>query len=191
MSDPKPTEITLALAPRLVADLDELVAELKSSGPAYEFGVRGTREIAARVALLRGLNAGATEPRAAKSSSVSKQAPGHHRPEPEPEPEVDTEEFSVVLNEDGKIQPPAGWDVRAGELVPQEHMKAHAYYQEQGWSRMHGKLGDETIIFYWSDDPENQEARMWSGSDASGRGLVLQETPFGPGHIVPLGGAEV
>jgi len=192
MSDPEVIELTLELEPRLVADLDKLVADLKSSGPAYEFGVRVTREIAARVALLRGLNAGATgavsKVKAAQPRSESKPAPGHHKPEPEPE--VD-ESFSVILNEDGRIQPPPGWDVWAGELVPQEQLKVHSYYTEQGWSRMHGKVGDETIVFYWSDDPSNQEADAWSGSDMTGKQVVPQETPFGPGHIVPLGWAEV
>lgn len=186
MSDPKVVELTLELEPRIVEDLDRLVEELKSSGPAYEFGVRVTREIAGRVAILRGLNL--QKASAPVGGNASQPAPAHHRPEPEPEPVEEV--VPVVLSKDGKIKPPTGWDAWAGALIPQEQTKVHAYYSAQGWARMHGKLGDEPIVFYWSNDPNNQEISVWSGADMNGKKVVPQVTPFGPGHIIPLGWVE-
>jgi hypothetical protein len=187
MSDPEVIELTLELEPRIVEDIDRLVEELKSSGPAYEFGVRVTREIAGRVAILRGLHGAPVHQTNESTQPARAVENGVGRVEDEG---VAEEPVQYELNEEGKIEPPAGWDAWAGELVPQEQMKVHSYYSEQGWTRMHGKLGDETIIFYWSNDPENQEVSAWGGSDMNGRKVVPQTTPFGPGHIVPLGWVE-
>jgi hypothetical protein len=155
-----------------------LQGQLQNSESAREFGVDVTLEVAARVAMIRGLKAivrGSVPSPSAPSTSV------------EEESSDVPDEPVVESNPDGTVNIPSGWSAWAGELVPSEQATVHEYYVANGWKRMLGKVGDESISFYWSNRIENQRLAPWGSPDANGKSIVVQKTPWGPGHLVPHG----
>ena len=88
----------------------------------------------------------------------------------------------------GMVRLPEGWHQwGVGERIPEAQADIHSYYDRQGWRRYWGRAGDETMIFYWSPDPSLQDVVVYDGLDTSGKTIKVQETPYGPGHIVPHG----
>lgn len=153
--------------------LAALQGQLQESEPAREFGVDVTIEVAARVAMIRGLKAIVRPTPSVPEVSV-------------PAPET-SEVQEVEANPDGTVTVPPGWSAWAGASMPTEQATVHEYYVANGWQRMVGKVGDEAIVFYWADRLENQSLAPWGSPDSGGKTIVVQATPWGPGHLVPLG----
>ena len=153
--------------------LAALQGQLQESESAREFGVDVTIEVAARVAMIRGLKAIVRKTPSTPEVVAS-------TPE---KPEVQ----EVEANPDGTVSVPPGWSAWAGGLVPSEQATIHEYYVANGWQRMVGKVGDESIAFYWADRLENQSLAPWGSPDTNGKTIVVQATPWGPGHLVPHG----
>ena len=180
-------KVTLSLETEVMSQIDELVKEVASWPATQEFGVKVTREVAARVALLRGLQSlkksptpGLSEPPTPKSDGNS--VTNDIETEPESETPVDP---NVDRNPDGTIQRPNGWqEWSTRDRLPDEQDLLHTYYTAHGWKRMWGKVGQNTISFYWSDDESAQDLEAFVGGEEE---LMVQATPWGPGHIIPKG----
>lgn len=152
-----------------------LQKQLQNSESAREFGVDVTLEVAARVAMIRGLKA------------IVRPAATTAAPKVQEEETEAVDEPVVEANPDGTVTMPAGWSAWAGELIPSEQTTVHEYYVANGWKRMVGKVGDEAIAFYWSDRLESQSLAPWGSSDDNGKNIIVQKTPWGPGHLIPHG----
>jgi len=177
-------KVTLDLETEVMRQIDELVKEVASWPATQEFGVKVTREVAARVALLRGLQAlqksptpGPAEPPTPKSdgNSVAK----------DPESKPAAPDSNVSRTADGLIARPDGWEEwQSRDGLPDHQDLMHTYYTAQGWKRMWGKIGSSVINFYWSDDESHQNLEPFVGGEQE---LLVQSTPWGPGHIIPKG----
>lgn len=193
----KPSQLRLTLEKALLEKLDALVPRVSESVAVQELGVVVDRHLVARIALLRGIALMAEQdeivqhqPQAKpKATAVNDTTtpPGKHgqgQPSKQPEGESDMER-----NEDGTIKAPPGWTAWVGDRVPDTHSGLHDYYTASGWQRYVGKSGDETIHFYWSPDEALHGVPVYDIPDTKGKTVVLQETPYGPGHIIPYGWA--
>ena len=88
------------------------------------------------------------------------------------------------------VATPEGWNRwGSSERIPAAHTEVHEYYTANGWERFWGRAGDEVIAFYWSPDPELQGLSFYKSLDKDGKEIKLQDTPFGPGHMIPHGWA--
>ncbi len=190
-----PNEITLHLDAKTLEGLDKLVPMVADSAAAREFGIEVDRRLVARVALLRGLTAmlGAA---GTESAAVSVAPPPALALSPVDEASsspstADSVPDSVEmadLGEDGFFDLPEGWHVwSSGERIPDEHAEIHKYYAAGGWNRYWGRVNDEVIAFYWTPDPALQDYPSYKKADRSGKELNVQNTPYGPGHIIPHG----
>lgn len=167
-------DILLTLEDEVLRRLDAQVAVVAQGAAAREFGIKVTREVVARVALLRGLSV-------METGGVVVERP----PAVEEEAAVPAE---VEYAADGVVKPPEGWRRWSGnELVPPSQAKMHDYYITNGWWRYGGKAGDENMTFYWTSAREAQELPEWVNTDTNGKHVIVQQTPWGPGHIVPHG----
>ena len=174
-------KVTLSLEAEVMRQLDELVKEVASWPATQEFGVRVTREVAARVALLRGLQTLNKSPTPPKTSPVAVAESDEDIDVVEP-PTVDPD---ITRHADGTIQRPDGWqEWQSRDGLPNHQDLLHTYYTAHGWKRMWGKVGQDVITFYWSDNEQEQSLTPFVGGEQE---LMLQETPWGPGHIVPKG----
>jgi hypothetical protein len=167
--------------------LDRMIPIIADSAAAREFGVSVTREMVARMALVRGLQ----DLRPPPPASAPKPTP-HKSPTPAPETAEEAPPKPEAPRDNaGMIRLPEGWhEWGRTERIPEGHADVHSYYDRQGWRRYWGRAGDETMIFYWSRDPSLQDVEAYDGQDKSGKSLKVQETPYGPGHIVPHGWGE-
>lgn len=96
----------------------------------------------------------------------------------------------IVVGEDGLVATPEGWNRwGSSERIPAAHTEVHEYYTANGWERFWGRAGDEVIAFYWSPDPELQGLSSYKSLDKDGKEIKIQDTPFGPGHMIPHGWA--
>lgn len=177
------TALKLDLESDTLESLDRLVEVVAQWPSSREFGITVTRETVARIALLRGLDLVGQPAVVAGPSPVEVEVEETTAPVPLPDDEIER-------NGDGRIKPPAGWEKWAGSEVPEEQAGVHAYYQRLGWDRMIGSVGNESIIFYWTPDEVQQASAPYSGADVTGRRLLIQDTPWGPGHLVPAGWRE-
>ena len=176
-------DISLTFEDEVLKRLDAQVAVVSQGAAAREFGIKVTREVVARVALLRGLSVMETggvvmeRPQAAGRAAKEEAPPADEAP-------------SVEYASDGVVRPPDGWRRWSGnELVPPSQSKMHDYYITNGWWRYGGKAGDADMTFYWTSAREAQELPEWVNTDANGKHIIVQQTPWGPGHIVPHGWA--
>lgn len=192
----KPAPLRLTLEDELLVRLDALVPKVGCSAAAREFGIVADRHLVARVALLRGLSimeAGEVSGRVAPPPALHG---GSSSPEPEARPMASTSEPPlkakevIVVGEDGLVATPEGWNRwGSSERIPAAHTEVHEYYTANGWERFWGRAGDEVIAFYWSPDPELQGLSSYKSLDKDGKEIKLQDTPFGPGHMIPHGWA--
>ena len=182
--------IEIPVDDQILSKLDELVPVVSDSDAVRELGIVVTRATVARLALVRGLRDAnlappppGSAPRADRPSSPTPKAPAVPESEPAPEPEE-----KVAVDNAGMIRLPEGWHQWGHtERIPEAQSDVHSYYDRQGWRRYWGRAGDETMIFYWSPDPSIQDVVAYDGLDSSGKVIKVQETPYGPGHIVPHG----
>ena len=164
----------------LMKQLDLATEQMSKDPMIQDLGVRVNRGLAARAALVRGLRAmlsGQVEERAAKRVA---ERVDERVAEPEPKPE------DVVAEVDGMVQPPDGWNAWSpARKFPPSQQVLHDYYGSKGWTRMTGKIGVETLSFYWSPNKSLHGVESFPGTDASGRSIIVQDSPWGPGHIIP------
>lgn len=190
---PKDGTLRLNFEPAMLSRLDALVGPVSESAAVQELGTRVSRHLIARIALLRGLRtmedqykAGSeivshTEPTlksppAAKASGPAPQRQGElSNPTKKP----------VAYDDDGMVEVPDGWSLWQGNAVPAEHDEIHEHYTSRGLVRYTGVSGKEVIHFYWSRDPSMQDVDVFETPDIKGREMIIQETPYGPGHIIP------
>ncbi len=160
----------------LMRQLDQATALMAQDPMIQDLGVRVNRGLAARAALVRGL-------RAMLSGQKEERAP---KPTPKPEAQQEAQQEDTVTEVDGMIQPPDGWAAWSPvrKFSPNQQV-LHDYYGSKGWQRMTGKIGVSTISFYWSGNKELHGVEPFPGTDAGGRSVIVQDTPWGPGHIVP------
>lgn len=168
-----PEAVTLSVDAKLLEQLDSLVSTMESWPAVRELGVVVTRETAARVALVRGLEQLRTT---GPVVNPSKKAPASAK---SPVEDEEKPELNCEFGEDGFIIPPDGWELAPStESVVAAHVSAHEYYTSRGWDRFWGRSGTETIYFYWSKDRDQHSLELFPG-------LKKQETPWGPGHFIP------
>lgn len=172
-----PDNVTVPVDSEVLALLDKLQEKLNDSPAAKEFGLTVTREIAARVALLRGIEALDLQEEAMPSAVETVETKKVETKAAEPVKPVDTS-VDLEYNDKGEIKPPAGWELWRAQ-VPSMQETAHEYYTQRGWRRWHGKVQDRLIAFYWSQDVEKHTV------DAFDPTIIIQTTPWGPGHIIP------
>ena len=182
--------IEIPIDDQILAQLDEIMPVVAQSAAVRELGIAVTRETVARLALVRGQKASNLAPPppgpAVSPERTAKSAPkasAERETAPDPAPDIDVE-----LDNAGMIRIPEGWNLwRASERIPEAHTDVHSYYDRLGWRRYWGRAGEETMVFYWSPDPSLQDLEAYDGQDRSGKVIKVQETPYGPGHIVPHG----
>jgi hypothetical protein len=172
------------LALRLEADVQARVSALipliKALPHVKELGVDVSAEIVGRMALIRGLDALERAHGGSKSTSKTSENGENRATAPEnadaPLPTGDEEVYDT----------PEGWTkVGLGETIPVPEAVLHDYYTQNGWVRYWGKANDQVIYFYWSPERRLQDLKPFPGTDKSGRSVAVQETPWGPGHVVP------
>jgi len=184
----EPVTISLELDAALQEAIQDLMPEVREWPAVKEFGVEVTRELVARIAITRGLKSMHKRP-ASNPTKIKPQrpevVPDVEEPTPSPEPKQ-VEDAPIKLNASGLIDPPVGWSVwRPTERVPTNQEDVHGYYTRQGWDRWWGKVQNETISFYYSRDPELHDVLPFDGTGPNGKSVMVQKTPWGPGHIIP------
>ena len=182
--------IEVPIDDKILAKLDELVPIVSDSAAVRELGIIVTRETVARLALVRGLKDRSLAPpppgAPTKVSATPTSPPKASTESTEATPVEAVEE--VELDNAGMIRLPEGWHRwSSNERVPDSQSDVHSYYDRQGWRPYWGKSGNETMVFYWSPDPSLQDVEAYDGKDQSGKSVKVQETPYGPGHIIPHG----
>ena len=184
-----PKGVSLDLEPQVLESIDQLIPAIEDTVAVKEFGIKVTRETVARIALLRGLDLMQNAQDCAMPSPALT-APPEPTASAESAPEAVTAplESEVPRNVDGTIRTPEGWR-RWGknETLPDAQALLHDYYTRNGWHRYWGRAGEEIITFYWSCKEDFQDLDIYDGTDANGKTLLLRETPYGPGHMIPHG----
>jgi hypothetical protein len=197
----KKTTVTLKLSPDDIERIDALIDTISASEAAREFGVRVNRATVLRIAVIRGLNVmqamNAPGPRQAGTAHIMEKVQDRGKVQETQETkgeaaEVAKDNTDVVRDKEGRVVPPEGWNAwKVSEQVPESQVPAHEYYMSRGWQRWWGKAGDENIAFYWTGDERVQGLEPFSGKGPGGKGILVQKTPHGPGHMVPHGWDEV
>ena len=205
---PQSPEVTLFLDGELRERLERQRQIVAGGRAAREFGVVVDVAMVARIALIRGLErmedgtvagtvagpvagpvagtvagavagAGAGTDNTAEAVSTDPVDHAHQGPPA-------GESLSVDYNEEGEITPPEGWNKWNGtERIPSEQQEVHDYYIGQGLWRYWGKSGDQIFTFYWSPKKSLSDVVAYESVDVSDRRIALQQTPWGPGHILP------
>jgi len=173
--------LTLRLEHELQAQIGQMIPLIKGLAHVKELGVEVSRETVARMALIRGLDA---LERQYKGKSDAKT--DENQPETAPDAPV-----SAAEPKNGVHPTPEGWTrVAAGEKIPVAQAVIHDYYTQNNWFRYWGKAGDSVIYFYWSPEVQFQDLDVFPGTDKTGKTVAVQDTPWGPGHIIPLNWAN-
>lgn len=173
------------LALRLEADIQARVSALipliKVLPHVKELGVEVSAEIVGRMALIRGLDA--LERAHGGSKSASKTTEGTENRGTAPE----TDAAPLPTGDEEVYSTPEGWtQVKIGETIPVPEAVLHDYYTQNGWNRYWGMVDGTPIYFYWAPERRLQDLKPFPGTDKSGRSVAVQETPWGPGHVVPV-----
>ena len=202
MTKPKNKTIRLTLEDQMLSRLEELVPMVADSAAAREFGVQVDCRTVARVALLRGLASmeAAVPQNTAQSAPEPTVAPPPplflpEVPETSPSSTADSDDLGasvdIELGDDGFIVAPDGWNSWSkSERVPEDQSGVHEYYKSGGWQRYWGHSGEEVIVFYWSPDPTKHDFPSYKNLDMNRKEIKVQDTPYGPGHLVPHGWSE-
>jgi hypothetical protein len=182
--------IEVPIDDQILSQLDDLVPIVSKSEAVRELGIVVTRETVARLALVRGLkdsNLAPPPPGAPATVSAPSTKPSKANATPV-EAVKSGPVLDAPLDNSGMVRVPDGWNLwRASERIPETQADIHSYYDRQGWRRYWGKTDNETMVFYWSPDPSLQDVVAYDGVDPSGKVIKVQETPYGPGHLIPHG----
>ena len=181
--------LRLNLEPELLKRIDDLMEPVANSEAVQELGTRVSRHLVSRIALLRGIklmerqySQGVAIVSHDKPAAVQTEIEAEEEKPKSPPKKTD---LDVVYDEDGFIQKPDGWDLWKSSSVPAGHQEMHSYYTSNGWNRYTGKSGKEIISFYWSSDPSLHNIDACDGLDKNGKKVIIQNTPYGPGHMIP------
>lgn len=175
-----PKLLVLRLEDDIQARIQALIPTIKGLPHVKELGVEVSAEIVGRMALIRGLDMLEKAHGGAKTAAKTPEPGDSRATAPEnadaPLPTGDEEVYDT----------PEGWTkVAHGESIPIPEAVLHDYYTQNGWFRYWGKSNDQVIYFYWSPERRLQDLKPFPGTDKSGRTVALQDTPWGPGHVVP------
>jgi hypothetical protein len=173
--------LALDLESDIQARISALIPTIKGLPHVKELGVEVSAETVGRMALIRGLDAlERSHGGAKKAENDAKQAkPAQNDDQvddiPSPDPDADV------------MDTPEGWTrVGTTERIPVPEAVLHDYYTQNGWNRYWGRAGDQVIHFYWAPERRLQALDPFPGTDKGGRKVAVQETPWGPGHVVPV-----
>jgi hypothetical protein len=168
--------LTLALEADIQARIGALIPTIKALPHVKELGVDVSAETVGRMALIRGLDALERAHKGAqKSENPAPTAENREDQTPIPPPD-DAEDLAT----------PEGWSkVGPNDKIPVPEAVLHDYYTQNGWNRYWGMVEGTPIYFYWSPRRSLQELDVFPGTDKGGRKVAVQETPWGPGHVVP------
>lgn len=168
--------LILKLEEELNTRIAQLIPTIKALPHVKELGVEVSRETVGRMALIRGLD------------SLERAHKGSSKPENR---QIEAENVAVeadpAVSDDGDTYgTPEGWaKVGPNESIPVPEAVLHDYYTQNGWNRYWGRVDDQVIYFYWSPEKRLQGLKPFPGTDKSGRRVAEQQTPWGPGHVVP------
>lgn len=172
--------LTLTLEPDLFKRLRDLVPVIAALPHVKELGVVSDVKIVGRMALIRGLDALERAHNgkmgAEKAENAAKTADsGPEDPILAPDPTADV------------LDTPPGWTkCTPNDKIPVPEAVLHDYYSQNGWFRYWGMVDGTPIYFYWCPEKRLQGLDAFPGSDKSGRRIAVQDTPWGPGHVVPV-----
>jgi hypothetical protein len=168
--------LILQLETDIQARIGALIPTIKALPHVKELGVDVSAETVGRMALIRGLDA---------LERAHKVAPKSENPAPTPENRED--QTPIPPPDDAEeLSTPEGWTkVGPTDKIPVPEAVLHDYYTQNGWNRYWGMVDGTPIYFYWSPRRSLQELDVFPGTDKSGRKVAVQETPWGPGHVVP------
>lgn len=169
--------LALRLESDLQARIGALIPTIKGLPHVKELGVEVDEKVIARMALIRGLeslektNGQPVQAKTAKAEPSQEDAP------------------VVPTMQDGeRYATPDGWNKQSpGEAVPASQVDVHSYYTAYGWERYWGKVDSTTFYFYWCPEKLNQDVAPFPNTDKGSRKITVQQTPWGPGHILPAG----
>jgi hypothetical protein len=168
--------LALDLETDIQARVTALIPTIKALPHVKELGVEVSAETVGRMALIRGLDAleraHGTKNQAEKPTETAKTDENR-------EPTLPTGDEEV-------FETPEGW-TKCGptDKIPVPEAVLHDYYTQNGWFRYWGMVDGQPIYFYWCPERRLQELGIFPGTDKSGRKVAVQETPWGPGHVVP------
>jgi hypothetical protein len=172
--------LTLRLEAAIQAQISALIPTIKALPHVKELGVEVSAETVGRMALIRGLDAlerahnGQNPPgKAETKAKTADPSPEDVVPMPDPDTEVH--------------QTPPGWSkCGPNDKIPVPEAVLHDYYTQNSWSRYWGMVDGTPIYFYWCPERRLQDLDPFPGSDKGGRKVAIQDTPWGPGHVVPV-----
>lgn len=169
--------LTLRLEHELQTQIAQMIPLIKGLAHVKELGVEVSRETVARMALIRGLDA------------LERQYKGKNDAKTDENPPETPAEAPVSAAEpkNGVHPTPDGW-TKCGptDKIPVAQAVIHDYYTQNNWFRYWGKAGDSVIYFYWSPEVQFQDLDVFPGTDKNGKTVAVQDTPWGPGHIIPV-----
>lgn len=169
--------LALRLESDLQARIGALIPTIKGLSHVKELGVDVDEKVVARMALIRGLESlEKTNGQPVAVKTVETKASQDDAP-------------VVPTMQDGeRYATPDGWNKQSpGEAVPASQVDVHSYYTAYGWERYWGKVDSTTFYFYWCPEKLNQDVAPFPNGDKGGRKITVQQTPWGPGHILPAG----
>jgi|GEM_PF-4799282 len=154
-----------------------MIPTIKGLAHVKELGVEVSAETVARMALIRGLDALERAHNGGKEAQKAENAPS----------DPENREVSAAEPPSGVHSTPEGW-TKCGptDKIPVAQAVIHDYYTQNNWFRYWGKAGDSVIYFYWSPEVQFQDLDVFPGTDKTGKTVAVQDTPWGPGHIIPL-----
>jgi hypothetical protein len=153
---------------------------IKALPHVKELGVEVSRETVARMALIRGLDSLERAHGGAKKGDSASKIAENGASEPE------NDAVPVPTGDEDVLPTPEGWTrVAQGEKIPVPEAVLHDYYTQNGWFRYWGRVDDQVIYFYWCPERRLHTLAAFPGTDKGGRKVAVQETPWGPGHVVP------
>lgn len=169
--------LALRLESDIQARITGLIPTIKALPHVKELGVEVSAETVGRMALIRGLDSLERAHKTGAKAENRTDQPENREDQPVSAPPEDAEELST----------PEGWTkVGPNDKIPVPEAVLHDYYTQNGWSRYWGMVDGTPIYFYWSSRRSLQDLDPFPGSDKAGRKMAVQETPWGPGHVVPV-----
>lgn len=168
--------LALDLETDIQARVTALIPTIKALPHVKELGVEVSAETVGRMALIRGLDA--LERAHGAKNQAEKPA--------ETAKTVENSEPTLPTGDEEVFSTPDGW-TKCGptDKIPVPEAVLHDYYTQNGWFRYWGMVDGQPIYFYWCPERRLQELDAFPGTDKSGRKVAIQETPWGPGHVVP------